>query len=89
MISAHEQDIDHDTERDEELREGVKHDYWQHLGEEMLERRIWWIDGHLGCPNPEPAAVPHTHHIRGPLDTIKHDVFHLGTLIIIILERHS
>ena len=39
MVSAHEQDIDHDTQCDEELREGVKHNYWEHLEDEMFDVR--------------------------------------------------
>ena len=91
VIGAHEQDVDHDTEGDEQFSEGVKHDDGQHLEEKLLEGRIGEIQikFHLCCPDPEPATIPDTHHVRGPLDAIKHDVFHLRTLIIIILERHS
>ena len=35
MISAHEQDIDHDAQGDEELGEGVKHDDGQDLVEDQ------------------------------------------------------
>ena len=36
---------------------------------------------------PEPAAVPDTHHVGRPLDAVKHDVLHLGSLVVVILQN--
>ena len=71
MVHGHEEDVDHDTEGDKELSKGVEHNDRQDLG----------------CPDPEPTTVPYTHHIRSLFNAIKNNIFHFGTLIVIILEK--
>ena len=100
MVQAHEYHINNNTESDEELCEGVKHNDREHLSKGVLNCKydivkyfLWfweniWGDLYLRSSDPEPAAVPDAHHVRGPLDTVKHDVLHLGSLVIIILKTH-
>ena len=39
MVQTHEYNVNNNAESDEELREGVKHNYWQHLEDEMFDVR--------------------------------------------------
>ena len=102
MVQSHEYNVNHNTESDEELCEGVKHNDWEHLKKNecyagglysivLIFSNIFMVlrkylgDFYLRSSDPEPAAVPDAHHVWGPLDTVEHDVLHLGSLVVIIL----
>ena len=40
---------------------------------------------YLCRPDPDPAAVPDTHHVGRLLDTVEDDVLQFRTLVIVVL----
>ena len=89
VVRSHEYHVDNNTESDEQLCERVKHNDGQNLRRWMVKLLLLWLAvlSYLCSSYPEPAAVPDTHHVRSSLDTVKHDVLHLGSLVVIILNR--
>ena len=73
VVHWHEEDIHHDTQSDEELSEGVEHNDGQHLS----------------CPDPQPATIPNTHHIGSLFNTVKYNILHFWTLVIVILNYQN
>ena len=44
---------------------------------------------YLCSPDPQPATIPDTHHVRGSLDAVEHNVLHLGSLVIVVLQHSN
>lgn len=69
MVQSHEYDVDHDTQGDEELGEGVEHD----VGEELRGLE------------PQPAAIPDAGYIQRLGEVLGNLFLDLGTLPVVII----
>ena len=87
MVGTHEQHVHHDTEGDEELREGIEHNNRKNLN--IIDKIITTYDYftvYLCSSYPQPTAIPNTHDIRSSFDAVKYNIFHFRSLVIIILN---
>ena len=70
MVEGHEDDVDDDAERDEQLGEGIEHQ----------------VGPYLADLKPDVAAVPDAKHVDRLLEVLAEDFFVLGTLVVVVVD---
>ena len=70
MVEGHEDDVDDDAERDEQLGEGIEHQ----------------VGPYLADLKPDVAAVPDAKHVDRLLEVLAEDLFVLGTLVVVVVD---
>ena len=71
MVEGHEDDVDDDAERDEQLREGIKDQKSQDFADLQ----------------PDVAAVPYAEDVDGLLEVLAEDLLILWPLVVVVVDE--
>jgi hypothetical protein len=70
VVERHEDDVDDNAQRDEELGEGVEDDEREELAD----------------ADPQPAAVPHAPDLDALCPVLRYDIIARGALVVVVVQ---